>query len=101
MGPPEERHTAHARTTVLSIPGSAVAVADHVNETTSTNTIRTGDPVPLLWSCTPRPRRRLCESPPDGKVARMSSPSIDGKLPEWAEELRRRYLRGEASQFVV
>ena len=31
----------------------------------------------------------------------MSSPVADGKLPEWAEELRRRYLRGEASQFVV
>ncbi len=31
----------------------------------------------------------------------MSTLESSGKLPEWADELRRRYLRGEASQFVV
>ncbi len=31
----------------------------------------------------------------------MTSLSASSKLPEWADELRRRYLRGEASQFVL
>jgi SpoVK/Ycf46/Vps4 family AAA+-type ATPase len=31
----------------------------------------------------------------------VSGPTSEPKLPAWAEELRRRYLRGEASQFVL
>ena len=58
-----------------------------------------------------RPRRRRCErgrtqeSPAPGLKAPRAATSTPGRScaphPPWAEELRRRYLAGEASQFVL